>query len=200
MKKYLVIALALGACGGFKKDYDIVDASENSRPKWAAADYVADLNHGNDGWKYFLGENEALASGATKALCRAAAETKARYDFAAAIESNIKAAYREIESAAGESEDVSKNSQVSLDRALVVDKKIGGAEKYKDYWEQRSHKKDLGAAKDYRDYSCQVLIRMKQDLYESAIVQAAENMTTALKAPKEEAKNIAEKAIGAELQ
>jgi len=198
------LTLALAACAsgpGVNKvyDYEISDMSSASRPDWLDSENIVKMNEQNDGYRYYIGENDNEASKATKALCRTAAEMKARYDFASAIETAVKGAYREVESSSGHSESISVKSNADLDRALNVDKNIGGAEKYKDYWEQRSHKKEKGAPKDYKSYYCMALVRMKNETYAGVVQKASDKMVDSLKLPADVKKEVAEKAAAAPL-
>jgi hypothetical protein len=204
MKKiYLPCLLVLAACGGIKRDYDVIDMSSSSRPDWLDSEYIAELNAKGDGYKYYVGENDNAASAATKGLCRSAAEAKARYDLAAAIETTVKNAYSEIESSG---EQLAVKSSSDLDRALIVDRAVSGAEKYKDYWEQRGHKKEKGAAKDYKSYHCMTLVRISNDTYADVIRNASDKMIDSFKSPDAEPRavskfkaELAEKAAAAPL-
>ena len=51
---------------------------------------------------------------------------------------------------------------------------IHGASMIKNYWEKRKHLKDLGAKRDYRGYTCAILIRMNSERLKEAVERAAE--------------------------
>lgn len=202
----LLAACASGPKVNLKYDYEISDMSTSSRPKWIDSEYILKLNEKSDGYKYYVGENDNASSKASKTLCRSSAEAKARYDFAAAIKSSIISAYKEVENSLGPEEKAVVKSSADIERVLNVDESVGGAEKYNDYWEQRSHQKKMGAAKDYKSFYCATIIRMKDETYVSVIQSASDRMIEAAKTPEASPaavaglkKKVAEKAVAASL-
>ena len=188
MKKLLVVSISclclLAACASgpkVKKEYDYVisDMSSSKRPEWTDSTYIIKMNAKNDGYRYYIGENDNASSKISIDLCRSSAELRARHDFAAAVANAIKTAYTEAASSRGQV----VRSQAEVDRELNVSEIISGAEKYADYWEQRSHTKKLGADKDHKSYYCATLVRMKSEAYDSVIQNASNRMIESMKAP-----------------
>lgn len=182
----IMVLFAAGCASGPKREkafnYVISDSSTGERPEWTDSENILRLNSLGDGYKYYVGENDNAASKSSKALCRTASEAQARRDLASAIETRVKEAYREITSAKGEGEAASASASSDLDRSLEIAKTISGVEKFKDYWEERSHKIELGAGKNYKSYACWSLVRMPDSAYVEVIKAASGKMVDLAKA------------------
>lgn len=164
MKKQIVVMsslVVLVSCAGtkFKKDYEVVEASEKSVPSWildpTKAEKVASEKKKN---RYFVNESVNV----NKRLCEKSAETRATAHIAAEIAQFMKNSYAEA-TQGGEGEEVSEYMQEQL--AAESQGFIVGTSLVTKYWEKRAYKEALGAEEDISKYSCYVVVKMnKKDL------------------------------------
>lgn len=171
MKKQIVVVsslLVLVSCAGtkFKKDYEVVDASEKSIPAWildpTKAEKVAADKKKN---RYFVNESANV----NKRLCEKSAEARATAHIAAEIAQFMKNSYAEA-TQGGEGEDVSEYMQEQL--ASEAQGFIVGTSFVSKYWEKRSYKEALGADEDVNKYNCYVVVKMSKKDLEKAVDRA----------------------------
>ena len=195
------VALAmLGACSNKPKvnvvfDYEISDLSTSNKkvPDWIDYEYVIEKNNKDKEFKYYLGNNENLASKKTKLLCAKEAEAQARRGFAAAIASDITSTYKANESAEQTTGNVVSTSQEQM--TLKIAQELNGIETYKKYWEERHHLVKLGAKNDYKDYACYSLLRLSKQSYRDLISTATDVMLQNVKMKAQEKTAMKEKIV-----
>lgn len=197
MKKLILttLVLTLGVSCASKKDdreleerehenisreYQVVDASSNSRPGWIEDAEVWSRNHSKDTakFRYFSYETEPKVS--RKISCELA-KVNAKADIAGEIATFIDKSI--ASSSAGNASIDENNPNVQALREYVestlaekVQALIHGAAIEKTYWEKRKYKKDLGAKKDFSAYICAVYVRIPKERLNRAIDEAANHV------------------------
>lgn len=157
MKKlfYTLPLVALtAACAGFKPDYIVRDASENSPPSWIiqAKAYKSDPKSDEKKYRFYVNDAESPDQN----LCLNLAENRATQRVASEISQEIMNKFSEIASSRDDSSTRSvkntleRNIQVNLHGVAVTGK----------YWEKRAYSKELGAEKDKVAYKCDVAVRI----------------------------------------
>ena len=155
MKKQILTVSAvclLAACSGFKPDYTVTDASESSKPFWTTQSKTAKIDSSSERKtnRYYV----ANAVAPEERTCLRSAEANATRKIAAEVAQEIAAQFEESRKATGETADTNLHGVVVAET----------------YWEKRSYQKQLGAAKDYVGYKCDVAVKIKK----SALIEALE--------------------------
>lgn len=166
MKKIIsatILTLALSACAGFKPDYIVRDASENSRPSWTVQKnaYKSDDSANKKKFRYYVND----AENPDQRLCLKSAEARATQKVASEIAQEIasrfseKANSHDDESTRKVKEDLEQNIKVSLHGVAVQGK----------YWEKRQYSRELGVEKDKTAYKCDVAVRISNEALAEAL-------------------------------
>lgn len=166
MKKIIsatILTLVLSACAGFKPDYIVRDASENSRPSWTVQKnaYKSDDSANKKKFRYYVND----AENPDQRLCLKSAEARATQKVASEIAQEIasrfseKANSHDDESTRKVKEDLEQNIKVSLHGVAVQGK----------YWEKRQYSRELGAEKDKTAYKCDVAVRISNEALAEAL-------------------------------
>lgn len=168
-----------------KKDYVIRDASSNLRPGWTVdaaewakvrseADKTIDLNT----YRYFSFETEPKNS---REMACNLAKANARADIAGEITAFIQKTLGETtegQAAIDPNNPITAPLRSYVENNLVekIQAIITGAAVEKTYWEFRQFEKALGAKRDYKAFTCAVLVKVKNEFIEQAIDQVKIDM------------------------
>jgi len=160
-----------------KRDFDVIDASSNTRPGWIEDAAVWAAQNGKDVASLYFYSFESEPKVSRQVACDIAkANTKS--DIAGEIATFIdKTLGQTLEGKA--SIDVNTPGANGLkefiDNTLVekISSFVNGAAVQKTYWEKRKYLQDKGAEKDYVAYSCGVLVSMPKKNLEEAIRKAS---------------------------
>jgi hypothetical protein len=177
----LMMVLVLTACGSkekkikdqehedLKKSYQVTDSSSDLRPGWIedAELWAKQRNLDTETFRYFSHET---VPNVDRAIACSMAKAKVKSDIAGEITTFIEeslAQYKE-----GGTELDLNNPQLAPMKEFVEQSLaqktmalIHGAAIDKQYWEERKYQEDMGAAKDFRAFTCAVLVKMNgQDL------------------------------------
>ncbi|MCO4793856.1 MAG: LPP20 family lipoprotein [Bacteriovoracaceae bacterium] len=160
-----------------KRDYEVRDASSNSRPGWVEDAEVWANGHGKDikKFRFFSFETEPKVS---RSISCNIAKANARADIAGEIATFIdKSLATTTEGNANIDENnphiESLKQYVENTLAEKVQALIHGAAVVKTYWEKRKYLKKKGAKKDFTGWTCAVFLRMPNGRLQSAIEEAA---------------------------
>lgn len=167
MKKQILTVSAvclLAACSGFKPDYTVTDASKSSKPFWTTQSKTAKIDSSSERKtnRYYV----ANAVAPEERTCLRSAEANATRKIAAEVAQEIAAQFEESRKATGETADIKMKDKLQQ----IVDTNLHGVVVAETYWEKRSYQKQLGAAKDYVGYKCDVAVKIKK----SALIEALE--------------------------
>lgn len=168
MKKILLLAIIIAttACSNFKKDYVVVDASTNSKPKWVKKENYKTSSKSE--YKYFVSKNDNVS----QKLCEKGAMAKASAVVASEITMQLNDIYRNVvESKGKEFEDIANEN---LEQSVKM--YLAGIEKDEMYWEKRKYSTELGAEKDVSKYQCYALIKMNRISYNKVLNLSIEKM------------------------
>lgn len=160
MKKLTLAAvtvsmMALTACSSFKKDYEVVDASLSSPPKWIEKPASVDTSKDAKKYRYFVDEGE----NAVQRLCEKSAKARADAKIAGEISQFITDTYAESSQAEGEmNEGYSEESLAKQVQAYVVGSQLAGS-----YWEKRDYQKKKGAADNKKVFHCYAVVRIDKE-------------------------------------
>jgi len=160
-----------------KRDFEVRDASSNTRPGWIEdAEVWASSNEKNAGtFRYFSYETEPKVN---RNMACSLAKANAKADIAGEIVTFIdKSIASSVEGKASIDEN---NPSIKALREFVsnnltqkTQSLIYGASIVKTYWEKRKYLKEKGAKRDFTGFTCAVFIRMKKDRLENAVDKAA---------------------------
>lgn len=174
----------------FKKDYEVVDASNGVIPSWIDAPTTADSGSEIQAHRYFVSESK----NSSKRLCMKSSQARASAKIAGEVAQFIKNSYAEGTQGGGD-EEVTQYMEESL--AQEAQTFLVGASVHKTYWEKRRFKQELGATEDETSYNCYALIKMPRKLLEKAVANSLAKLYTSIANP--EIKGKAQKALkGAE--
>lgn len=158
-KKHLAVSLTLvlSACAGFKPDYVVRDASENSRPAWTLQKnaYKSDDSANKKKFRYYVNDAENI----DQRLCLKSAEARATQKVASEIAQEIASQFSEKSNSHDDEatrkvkDELEQNIKVSLHGVAVQGK----------YWERRQYSKELGADSNKTVYKCDVVVRIANE-------------------------------------
>jgi hypothetical protein len=162
------------------KDYEIRDASSNTRPGWIedAELWTEQEKMDVQKYRYFSFETEPKVN---REIACNLARANVRTDIASEITTFIqKSLASSTEGAAGIDANNPKTQPlreyVSNTLAERVQSLIHGAAVIKTYWEKRNYMQKMGSKKDYIGFTCATLIRMDTGRLKSAIDKASEDL------------------------
>lgn len=189
----ILIVLSLGvACSSKKKvkdvdnsdtisrDYEVKDASSETRPGWIedAEVWVEQEKMDTQKYRYFSFETEPKVN---REIACNLAKANVRADIAGEITTFIQktlAASQEGSTAidANNPKTAPMREFVSNTLAEKVQSLINGAAVIKTYWEKRNYTQSMGAKKDFVGFTCATLVRMESERLKSAINKASEDI------------------------
>jgi len=162
------------------KDYEIRDASSNTRPGWIedAELWTEQEKMDVTKYRYFSFETEPKVN---REIACNLARANVRTDIASEITTFIqKSLASSSEGSAGIDANNPKTQPlreyVSNTMAERVQSLINGAAVIKTYWEKRNYMQKMGAKKDYVGFTCATLIRMETGRLKAAIDKASEDL------------------------
>ena len=162
------------------KDYEIRDASSNTRPGWIedAELWTEQEKMDVTKYRYFSFETEPKVN---REIACNLAKANVRTDIASEITTFIqKSLASSSEGSAGIDANNPKTQPlreyVSNTMAERVQSLINGAAVIKTYWEKRNYMQKMGAKKDYVGFTCATLIRMETSRLKAAIDKASEDL------------------------
>ncbi len=203
----VVMMLSLAACSSAKKEepkleevkhteirkeYEVRDASSQTRPGWIEDAEVWAKQGGEDVAKnrYFSYETEPKVQ---RAIACDLAKANVKSDIAGEIRTFIQKTLGTTQEG-NASVDMNNPKLAPLkeyvDNTLVekVQSMINGASIVKTYWEQRQYLKSQGAKEDFKAYTCAVLIKMDSDRLRKAVDEAANLVVKKVEDPEQKAK------------
>lgn len=159
----LFLTAVTSGCAGFKPDYVVRDASENSRPSWIVQKnaHKSDDSGNKKNYRYYVGD----AENPDQNLCLNLAESRATQKVASEISQEIMSKFKETarskddESTRSVKNELERNIQVNLHGVSVTGK----------YWEKRQYLKEMGAEKDKTGYKCDVAVRISNAVLAEAL-------------------------------
>ncbi len=185
-----------------KKDYIVRDASSSLRPGWivSATDWAhlrakKDKTIDTATFRYFSFETEPRTS---REMACNLAKANVRADVASEITTFIQKTL--AETTEGQTSIDPENPETLPLRSFVqneliekVQAVLTGASIEKTYWELRQYQQALGAARDYRAFTCAVLVRMSHEIIQRSLDQVRREMMN--RASNEDLKQNIEKAL-----
>ncbi len=154
-----------------KKDYDVVDASSNSRPGWIEDPIVwaGDKYKDAEKFRYFAFETSPKND---REMACSLAKTNLRVDVASEISTFIDKTLGASKEGNASSSDEKLKEFVEETLTEKVHGFINGASIIKTYWEKRKYQVKKGAQRDFTGYTCAALIKMENGLLKDAINRA----------------------------
>ena len=178
MKKLLTLTCLLAlvaSCSSRKlqKEYKVVDSSHGEVPEWIAdyEDYLDDVDTKKDNYYKFETEpknNREIACKIAKA------------EAASHVAGEIKTRIKDVLTTSKEGDATELGGKldeyVSNTLTMDIESNLSGLKVVKTYWEKRSYSKELGAVKDFRAWSCSVLLKISKENVKKAIDSAEEKI------------------------
>lgn len=162
------------------RDYEVRDASSNSRPGWIedAQTWSEQEKMDTSKYEYFAFETEPKVN---REIACNLAKANVRADIAARITTFIQKSLASSEEGAASIDANNPRTQplrefVSNTLAEKVQSMVHGAAVIKTHWEKRQYLQKLGAKKDYVGYTCAALVQMEQERLKTAIQKASEEI------------------------
>jgi hypothetical protein len=206
----ILLVLSLGvACSSKRKvkdvdnsetisrDYEVRDASSNTRPGWIedAEVWVEQEKMDTEKYRYFSFETEPKVN---REIACNLAKANVRSDIAGEITTFIQKTLGASQEGAAA---IDPNNPKTLPMKEFVENTlaervqglINGAAIIKTYWEKRNYLKKMGAKKDYFGFTCATLVRMENTRLKAAIDKASEEIVK--KADDADAKENVKKAL-----
>jgi hypothetical protein len=160
-----------------KRDFEVRDASSNTRPGWIEDAEVWASSNDNQAksFRYFSYETEPKVN---RNMACSLAKANAKADIAGEIATFIdKSIASSVEGKASIDENnpsiQSLREFVSNNLTQKTQSLIHGAAIVKTYWEKRKYLKEKGAKRDFTAFTCAVFVRMKRERLETAVEKAA---------------------------
>jgi hypothetical protein len=190
----LVILTLAAACGSkpkrtvkdvdntptISKDYQVKDASSNTRPGWIedAETWANQERMDVKKYRYFSFETEPKVN---REIACNLARANARADIAGEITTFIQkslATSTEGSAAIDPNNPRTQPMREFVENTLAerVQSLITGAAVVQTYWEKRSYQQKLGAKQDYFGFTCATLVRMESDRLRAAVDKASEDL------------------------
>ena len=161
-----------------EREYKVTNASSNVRPGWVEDAELWASKYGKDTAKNRYFSFESTAKVDREIACNVA-EAKVKSKIAGEITSFIEktlASSKEGQASIDENNPQTKPMAEFVETTLAQKTMamIHGAATVKSYWEKRRYMKDLGAKRDYRGYTCAILVRMDSDRLKQSVQRAAD--------------------------
>lgn len=161
-----------------QREYKVIDASSNLRPAWIEDAEIWAKQYGKDTNKFRYFSYETTPKVDREIAC-ALARTNAKSDIAGEIASFIEktlASTTEGQATIDENDPQAGSLREYVENRLAQKtmSMINGASIAKTYWEKRRFEKDLGAKRNFKAYTCAVLVRMPANRLNSAIKRATD--------------------------
>lgn len=177
---------------GIQREYVVRDSNSDRRPGWIEEpQYFAKERYGDaDQYRYFAYETDPKLN--RDVACKQAA-AQARADIASEITSFIDqslASAQEGNNSINENDPQMQSLREYVETELVekVQAVIYGSQVVQKYWERRQYQEDLGAAQDYKAFTCAVLVKMESRELAKLVRRAANYTTESVNDPEMKAK------------
>lgn len=155
----------------FTHTYKIVGAKTAEMPEWInePQEWAEDKLDNYKEYRLFVYDTEPKNS---RAIACKIAKANANANIAAEITQFIKQSL--ATSSNGDPTDMDEKLDEFVETTLAqeVQSFIVGASVHRTYWEQRAYKKEMGADRDYKGYTCAALVKMKKTNLDRAIKRA----------------------------
>jgi len=191
---FICMAISLVACSSkktkeivevdnsatIKKDYEVRDASSNTRPGWIeqAEEWAAQNNLNVTDSRYFSFETEPKVN---REIACNLAKANARADIAGQITTFISKTLGSSDQGSATIDEnnpdiqglrsYTENTLAEKIQAILV-----GASVEKTYWEKRQYQVKLGAKKDFTGFTCASLVGVKKEFLRKAIEQVQRDL------------------------
>jgi len=177
-----------------QKEYKVVDSNFEDVPEWIAdyKDWLGDQDQEKN--KFYKFETDPKND--REMACKIA---KAQASSHVAGEVKVKIKENLTQAIEGDSSDFETKLQeyVSNNLSMDIEANLSGLEVLNSYWEKRAYKKELGADKDYKAWSCTVLLKISKENLMKSIEDSKKKMLKLAQtnAAKETVNKLVEKAI-----
>jgi len=161
-----------------QKEFMVTNASSNIRPGWVEDAELWAAKYGKDKKTYRFFSYETTPKVDREIACNIA-EAKVKSTIAGEITSFIEktlASSKEGQAAIDENNPQTKAMAEYVETTLAQKtmSMIHGAAMVKKYWEKRKYLKERGAKRDFRGYTCAVLVRMNSETLKEAVDRASQ--------------------------
>lgn len=190
----LCLVLSFGCSRKFKKDYDVVDASNKEIPEWIENPQEwADDEDEDDfkSYRYYVVNIDARKS--REIACKIA-KAQARSEVASEVTAFIKSTFGQSTNGDALNKDEELTEYIEDTLAQEVQSFVVGARVFREYWEKRNFSKEKGAQKDWSGYTCSALIKISKKNLEKAFKRAEDKLAGKV---KQENKELVKKAVKA---
>lgn len=192
----LLLLVMVGACSSRKlqKEYKVVDSNFEEVPEWIAdyKDWLDDQDQEKN--KFYKFETEPKND--REMSCKIA---KAQAASHVAGEVKVKIKENLTQAVEGDASDFESKLEeyVSNNLSMDIEASLSGLEVLNSYWEKRAYKKELGADKDFKAWSCTVLLKISKENLSKAIDDSKKKMLKLAKSnsAKETVNKLVEKAL-----
>lgn len=170
----LLILLNLScASRKLERDYEVVDASHQEIPEWVSDldEWLDDSEKDFEKNRYYIYTTEAKSERAT--ACEIA-KARASASVASEVSSFIKQSFAQSKHGNPSVKNPSLSEYVEDNLAKEVQAYLSGVQNYKEYWEKRRFKVDLGAKKDFDGYVCSSLVKVTKKNLKRSFTRAQE--------------------------
>lgn len=162
----------------FKKQYEVIDASDKAIPGWIDEPVKAEkVAKDKKNFRYFVNESSHV----NKRLCEKSAEARATAHIAAEIAQFMKNSYAEA-TQGGADEDVTEYMQEQL--ANEAQGFLVGTAFVAKYWEHRAYKEELGADEDEKKFYCYAVVKMSKKDLEKAVERSKAKLLGQIEDPE----------------
>lgn len=163
----LVVLNISCASRSFERNYEVIDASHQEIPEWIGdlKDWLDDSENDSEQNRYYIYTSEAKNERST--ACEIA-KARASASVASEVSSYIKQSFAQSKHGDPSVDNPKLSEYVEDNLAKEVQAYLTGVQNYKEYWEQRRFKVELGAQKDSEGFVCSSLVKVsKKDLKRS---------------------------------
>jgi hypothetical protein len=174
MKKLLMSLCLVGlvtSCSSrkLKKEYTVVDSSHTEVPEWIVEyeEYIEDMDTKKNRFYKF----ETDPKNNRQIACKIA-KAEAASHVAGEIQTKIKDVLTTSKEGDASELGGKLDEYVSNTLTMDIESALSGLKIIKTYWEKRAYAKDLGAIKDYRAFSCSVLLKISKKSIKNAIAKS----------------------------
>jgi hypothetical protein len=185
-----------------KRDYEIRDASSNTRPGWISDPHEWAKENSMDIEKFRFFSFETTPKVDREVAC-SLAKSNVRADIASEISTYIEKNLGSSKEGAASIDENNPQGQalrefIEVTLAEKTQAMLNGASIVKTYWEKRQYLQNKGAKRDFIGMTCAVLIRIEESTLKNAIEKASNALVDKVDDPstkanvKEALKNVAE--------
>ena len=196
MKKVLVVLgmllIVAGCSRKFKKDYDVIDASQQDIPEWIQNPQKWAEDEDEKDFKshlYYVVDVEARKN--REIACKIA-RAQATAKIAGEITTFIKNTFGQATHGDPRSNDEELSEYVEESLASEIQAFVVGAREQREYWEKRKFDTEKGAGKNWTGFTCAKLMKISKKNLEKAFKRAEAKLTNKAKT---ENKELVKKAI-----